>query len=432
MALDWLTRLDPLRRIRCPFCFERFAAYEMHFRCNDHYCKTDYGRMIDDPILSQALNGPRFGGGASATLRSPWWADPMRDRRRGPRRFLDWMVLPAELKCPNCKKPTDVRLCPRCHARLPDSVVTQEAGHIAIFGPQSVGKTTYVTVLIHELEHRVGPERGFTLDPLTDEIRERYEHEYHDLTYGGGQFGIGEDADGDDYRRSHSAPPSLETNRGVLQPLVYRVTARGRNGGRKGSLLSFFDTAGEDWEMNIDLLRGEARYLAQARGLLFLLDPLRIREVARDRRLKLTEKEIRVPPADYLSDARKLATFFPRTPVKTPLALCLNKLDRWGTLMQPGSALHTLARSVPDQPADARLDALVHEEVQSALRKWGATAFLDYITVHFPNHRFFACSSLGDAAQEHDNAPQPLPTPLLIERPVLWLLERQKMIAGAK
>jgi hypothetical protein len=100
--------------------------------------------------------------------------------------------------------------------------------------------------------------------------------------------------------------------------------------------------------------------------------------------------------------------------------------------MQPGSALHTLARSVPDQPADARLDALVHEEVQSALRKWGATAFLDYITVHFPNHRFFACSSLGDAAQEHDNAPQPLPTPLLIERPVLWLLERQKMIAGAK
>jgi hypothetical protein len=432
MPLDWLTRLDPLRRLRCPFCFERFAACEMHLRCDDHYCKTDFGRMIDDPILSKALNGPMFSGGAGANLRSPWWVDPRRDRRRGFRRHLDWMLLPSSLNCPNCGKPTDVRLCPRCHGRLPDSVVTLGAGHIAIFGPQSVGKTTYITVLIHELEHRVGPARGFTLDPLTDEIRERYEREYHELTYGGGgQFGVGEDADGDSYRRSHYATPSIETNRRVLQPLVYRVTARKGKDRRSGTLLSFFDTAGEDWEMNIDLLRGEARYLAQARGLLFLLDPLRIREVALDRRIRLTEKEIRVPPADYLNDARKLSTFFGRTPVKTPLAICLNKLDRWGHLLEPGAVLHTLATSVPDRPPDPALDAQVHEEVQSALRKWGATGFLDYMSLHFPEHRFFACSALGDAATDQDDAPQPLPTPLLVERPVLWLLERQRIIMPA-
>ena len=179
--------------------------------------------------------------------------------------------------------------------------------------------------------------------------------------------------------------------------------------------------------MNIDLLRGEARYIGQARGLLFLVDPLRIREVALDRRLKLTEKEVRVPPADYLNDARKLATFFGRTPVKTPLAICLNKLDRWGKLMEPGTILNTLATSVPEEDPDPSTDALVNEEVQSALRKWGATGFLDYINIHFPNHKFFACSALGDAATDTDDAPQPLPTPLLVERPVLWLLERQKV-----
>ncbi len=430
MPLDWLTRLDPLRRIRCPFCFEKFAACEMHLRCDDHYCKTDFGRMIDDPILSRALNGPRFAGGSGSTLRSPWWVDPRQDRRRGFRRHLDWMVLPSALTCPNCQKPTDVRLCPRCHGQLPDSVVTLGAGHIAIFGPQSVGKTTYVTVLIHELEHRVGPARGFTLDPLTDEIRDRYDREYHELTYGGGgQSGVGEGGDGEAYRRSHSATPSIETNRGILQPLVYRVTARkGKKARLAGTLLSFFDTAGEDWEMNLDLLRGEARYLGQARGLLFLLDPLRIREVALDRRLRLTEKEVRVPPADYLNDARKLATFFHRTPVRAPLAIALNKLDRWGRLMEPGTALRALATSVPDEAPDPGLDNLVHEEVQSALRRWGMTGFLDYMDLHFPNHRFFACSALGDAAQEHDDAAQPLPTPLLVERPVLWLLERQGII----
>ena len=54
MALDLWTRLDPLRRIRCPFCFERFAAFETHLRCDDHYCKSDFSKMIDDPILSRA------------------------------------------------------------------------------------------------------------------------------------------------------------------------------------------------------------------------------------------------------------------------------------------------------------------------------------------------------------------------------------------
>jgi hypothetical protein len=428
MSLDLLTRLDPLRRVRCPFCFERFAACEMHLRCNDPYCKTDFARMVDDPILSAALNGRQRSVSAGSVLRSPWWVDPRSDARRGLRRYLDWMILPAALDCPNCGRPTDFRLCPRCHGHLPDAVATLDAGHIAIFGPQSVGKTTFVTVLLHELDHRVGPERGFMLDPLTDEIRERYEREYHDLTYGGSRFGIGEELNGDDFRHSHSATPSLETNRGVLQPLVYRLSRRRPDGRRAEALISFFDTAGEDWEMNIELLRSEARYLSEARGLLFLIDPLRIREVAHDRRIQLTEKERRVPPADYLNDARKLLTFFRRTPVATPLAICLNKLDRWGRLMAAGTKLREWGCGIPERPAHRALDLEIHDEVKSALRQWGAAGFLEHVAVNFPNHRFCACSSLGDAAQEREDLPQPLPTPLLVERPVLWLLEQQGVV----
>src|SRR5436309_15653410 len=92
MPLDLLTRLDPLRRVRCPFCFEQFAACEMHLRCNDHYCKNDFARMIEDSILSRALNG-RHGGAAGSALRSPRWVDPRADARRGFRSHLDWMVL---------------------------------------------------------------------------------------------------------------------------------------------------------------------------------------------------------------------------------------------------------------------------------------------------------------------------------------------------
>ena len=427
MPLDLLTRLDPLRRVRCPYCFERFAACEMHLRCDDRHCKDDLARMVEDPILSRALNGRRGMAGGSA-LRSPWWVDPRNDRRRGLRRHLDWMILPSSLDCPNCGRPTDLRLCPRCHSHLPDSAITLDSGHIVIVGPKSVGKTTYVTVLIHELDHRVGPEQGFVLDPLTDGIRERYEREYHALTYGGSRFGVGADLDDDSYRRSHSATPSLEINPGVLQPLIYRLTRRQPEGRRASVLLSFFDTAGEDWEMNFDLLRGEARYLSEARGLLFLIDPLRIREVVHDPRLQLTEMESRVPPADYLNDSRKLVTFFRHVPVKVPLAICTNKLDRWGRLLGPGTKLHEWARGIPESPADHRLDQAIHDEVRSALRHWGAAGFLEHVEINFPDHRYFACSALGDAAQEREDLPQPLPTPLLVDRPVLWLLKRQGIL----
>jgi GTPase SAR1 family protein len=424
MPLDLLTRLDPLRRVRCPFCFERFAAMEMHLKCNDPYCRRDYEHMIDDPILARALHGRQ--SGQDITIRSPWWTDPRTDRRRGWRRHLDWMLLPGSARCPNCRHDTDYLLCPRCHAHLPDSAVTLDSGHIAIFGPQSVGKTTYVTVLIHELDHRVGPERGFTLSPLTDEIRERYEGEYHQITYGSSPFVV-EDEPGQGFSgSSHRATAPLEVNRRVLQPLIYRLTRR-PGGQRAQVLLSFFDTAGEDWEMNFDLLRSEANYLRYARGLLFLIDPLRMRDVAHALRHTLTERERHVPPADYLHDARKLASLFRRTPVTVPLAIVLNKLDRWGAIMEDGTVLKELARGVPTR-SDHASDPTVHEEVRSALRRWGATGFLEHIEIHFPNHRFFACSALGDAAQPQEDTPQPLPTPLLVERPVLWLMERQGIL----
>ncbi len=427
MPLDLLTRLDPLRRVRCPYCFERFPAFTMHFRCDDPYCKTDFSRMVDDPILTRALNGER-NAASGAAIRTSWWVDPLHDEWRGWRRYFDWMLMPGSLTCATCRKPTDCHLCPKCHAVLPDSAITLDAGHIAIFGPQSVGKTTFVTVLIHELDYKVGPREGFILEPLTDEVRDRYDREYHERTYGGGGFGLGEGEVEND-RRSHSATPSLELDRGVLRPLVYRLTKRGSKRSRRTStLLSFFDTAGEDWEMNIELLRGEARYLGQARGLLFLLDPMRIREVAHDPRITLTEKERHVPAADYLGDARKLATFFRRLPVKTPIAIVLNKLDRWGGLLTPGSLLHETATSVVETPPDDRTDRQVHEELRSALQAWGMSGFLEHMETNFPEHRFFAVSALGDASPETEDAPHPLPTPLLVERPVLWLLKKQGLL----
>jgi hypothetical protein len=423
MPLDLLTRLDPLRRVQCPYCFERFAAFELHVKCESPSCEGDFGRQVEDPILTRTYFGP----GADSMIRSPWWVDPRRDPGRGLRRHLDWMVLPGRLDCPVCGKGAECRLCPRCHQRMPDSAIASRLGHITIFGPQSVGKTTFMTVVLHELDQHVGPERGLLLEPIDDEVRRRYKQEYQDVTYGSAMQGIGVGQWGEVTRQAHMPTPPLEVNRRVLQPLVYRVKRRGRAGVEP--LLSFSDMAGEDWEMNFSVLRREAGHLIRkAKGLLLLIDPMRLPQVASDPRVRLTPKEAIAPPAEYREDLSKLAAFFDRTPVGVPLAICLNKLDRWGPLMAPGTILHEVATSVPGKGVDGNPDQLVHEEVRAAMRRWDQLPFLEHLEIDFPHHRFFACSALGDAAQAEEDAPQPLPTPLLVERPLLWLLKQQKLI----
>jgi hypothetical protein len=285
----------------------------------------------------------------------------------------------------------------------------RKSGSITIFGPQAVGKTTYLTVLLQEIKKAPDTPRRLGLRPLDDEVRRRYREEYYEITYG---------------HARHAPTVTLELNRRVLEPLVYELKT---NAPGPGPIVSFCDLAGEDWEQKPELLRREAPHLIQqTQGLLFLIDPLRIPQVRAG--MELTEEEATVRLADYVEDADKLADFFPRLPARTPLAVVLNKIDRWGPLLAKDTALHQIACSAPAGEPDRALDLTVHEEVRSALRRWGQTEFLDRLESDFPVHQFFACSALGDAAQLRPDHTAPRPTPLLVERAAIWLLGRQGLL----
>jgi GTPase SAR1 family protein len=417
MPLDLLTRLDPLRRIRCPFCFDEFAAFQMHVRCTSPICRADFGRQVEDPILTRALTG-RLPEGSRGALKGPWWADPVHDPGRGFFRLFDWLVMPGALTCPQCLQPADRRLCPRCHHELPDRVLTQRrAGSITVFGPPNVGKTTYMTVLLQEIKKASDVPRRLGLRPLDEETRQRYRQDYYDVTYG--------PRDGSAARRPHTSTAPLELDPRVLQPLVFELKTRA---GGPGPLVSFWDLAGQDWEDNVEALHRQGKHLiGRTRGLLLMIDPMRIPQV-KETVPDLTEEERAAVPADYVEDADKLADFFARLPVRTPLAICLNKIDRWGPLLEEDTMLHQIARSVPNREPDRALDRTIHEEVRAALRRWGQEEFLDRLESDFRAHQFFACSALGDAAQVAPGASPPLPTPLLVERAALWLLDRQGLL----
>ncbi len=431
MSINLLTRLDPLRRVVCPVCLGRSALCQLHIRC-DKACQATQHFIKPDPILTRALQGRRASDDPASALQSVWWTDPLADLDRGFRRYLDWFVLPSSLECPVCHQKAEARLCPHCHAHLPDSILDDPGGHIAIFGPQSVGKSTLITVLIHELSETIGPRLGFVLDPLNEETAQRYRYEYRPKVYGLDDRALGEGRDPAFLPYGHQASPPSEDNPEILRPMIYRLTHE-VGGRRKSTLLSFFDCAGEDWESRNESFRGEAQYMTQALGLLFLVDPLRIEAVASDPRLTLTHKELSARPANYADDIRHLGSFFElkgrKLPANIPLAVCLNKLDRWGPLMPRGTLLSEVATSVPGaSPLPPNLDETIHEEVKAAVERWTGESFSRQLELKFPNHRFFAVSGLGDAAQTDEETPLALPTPQLVDRPILWLLERQGLL----
>lgn len=417
MPLDLLTRLDPLRRIRCPHCFGGFAAFEMHIRCASEVCQADITRQIEDPILTRTLTGRERSPDSGRAFGGPWWTDPRRDPRRRLRGWLDLLMLPGALSCPFCEQPADTRLCPRCHRPLPVRVLEgRGSGSITIFGPQAVGKTTYLTVLLQEIKKASDTPRRLGLRSLDDEVRRRYREEYYEITYGPPEAGGS--------RTRHAPTVTLELDRRVLDPLIFELKTRSPG---PGPLVSFCDLAGEDWEQKPELLRREGAHLIQrGRGLLFLIDPLRIPQVRA--LVELTEEEANVRLANYVEDADKLADFFARLPSSTPLAIVLNKIDRWGPILGADTTLHQIARKPPTREPDRAMDRSIHEEVRAALRHWGQTEFLDRLESDFPVHQFFACSALGDAAQLRPDQTQPLPTPLLVERAAIWLLERQGLL----
>ena len=120
--------------LACPYCYNQFTEKDICFRCT--------GRP-----------GPE--GDA---------CKPARDES-----LVRWLGIPTQLppcfdadgrrftaRCPHCHGESPYRVCPSCHSRLPVDFGKVDSRLIAMIGAKQSGKTVFMTVLIHELMHRVG------------------------------------------------------------------------------------------------------------------------------------------------------------------------------------------------------------------------------------------------------------------------------------
>ena len=401
-----MTRSVPLgpTRIVCPYCYNSFAEKQIEFRCagrpgpHGTQCQT----KRDDVLV-------RLTGRAT----------PVPPAFKGNGRQL-------RATCPGCGGATNYRICPLCHSRLPVHFGKVESRLIAMVGAKQSGKTVFMTVLVHELMNEVGRRFDAAVVGADDETIRKFDRDYDHKLYRD--------------KALFDTTKTATARGGWVEPLVFRLTLRQprwpASAREQHTILSFFDTAGEDLasQDSVDL---NARYLTSADGIILLLDPLQMRG-ARERARPGTVLPDDAGagfdrPVNVLSRVTELLratkTRRPADKIKTPVAVTFSKIDAIGYTFELGSPLNREPADV--QYFDSRDSLAVHAEIQALLHDWDGSQ-IDQILHHsYATFRYFGLSALGEIPASAEKLSD-VPKPYRVQDPFLWLLSEFGTIRATK
>ncbi|HEY2768907.1 MAG TPA: hypothetical protein VGI76_11670 [Solirubrobacteraceae bacterium] len=377
------------KHMLCPYCFTRWSTNLAAYRCTG----TDDTRC------------PRIPDEALGRLRGTTAPDEARvlvKQGKLGQAFTVKAGQPVRCECGAATRP----VCPSCHSNLPQRFTEAEGRTMALVGTRAAGKSHYIAVALHELEHRVGPSFGGSLMLLDDASRDRVDNVLMPRLYR--EQGV------------LDATRSAAVDRDVRQPLVSRLTL-GRAKNATHSNLVFFDAAGEDLQ-SLSVLEREARYVTQSDGLILLLDPLQIAAV-RDE----FDSDSELPPvsADPYTMLGRLAALLREArgipagkPIGVPLAIVLSKSDMLRGLLPEEHPLFRPSSNGRLFDPDAAHN--LSEQLRADVAGWLGERFDKLVKAEFPLAAYFGVSALGenpvDGHLRNGVAPQ------RVEDPILWML----------
>jgi len=383
-------------RLYCPYCYSGFSEREIWFRCSGRIGSK--GQRCA-PEIDELLRGRTGFVGA---------LPPVFD--------ADGRMRAAS--CPRCGAESTTRICPVCHSQLPVHFGKVCSRLIALVGAKESGKTVYMTVLVHELMHRAGEDLNAAISGADDNTRLRFASDYEQPLYR-------------DARLLASTTAAGARDRA---PLVFRFTTEGRvsrlsrngTGEPHRTLLSFFDTAGEDLR-SAQSVEENVQYLAAADGIVLLLDPLQMRgarQLAAPGTLLPTPGSAADEPANVLENITDLVMakegIKASQRISKPLAIVFTKMD---ALLHDLKETSPLMRPPAHTPYFDKRDSLeVHTEIQRLLARWEGSRIDQIARKNYRTYRYFGVSALGETpTQENRVSPRGI-RPYRVTGPFIWML----------
>ncbi|EGL19455.1 MULTISPECIES: hypothetical protein [Paenibacillus] len=397
----------PYYSIVCPYCFNKFEPDDVVFRAS-HIKDNDDDFMLQE---DERLNSWRRKFNLSEV-------------------DMEAVILPSTI--PDSYKTyiqnvlvavtdrygetTRRRLCPYCHNELPISAGKVPSNIISIVGASQVGKSVYMTSLIHTLQHTTASNFNAACMPLSAEISRKFRQHYHEPIFERGSM-------------LQSTNPNEQQ-----EPFIFQFVFKDE---REAPLtIVFFDVAGEGMVQR-EYLDIYASHIKNSSGILFLVDPLQIRSIRDKIQINVGGEQGEFanrydePREVVISLFENFIAHQSNSKTDIPTAIVLTKSDMLQYLkeedseyIQPNS---NVFRNVVHQ---GYLDASEFENINGEIGRFIEKVdrpFKDAVDVYFSNTAYFAVSALG--TNPVNKQISGVINPTRVDEPFIWLLHKLGYIA---
>lgn len=395
--------------IVCPYCFSRFEPDEVVFRAAHHREDDEDYALGEDEKLNQYRE--RFGLDSVHDMEAILHPEDVPEEQRI---YSDHVLIGLNDRY---NVVTRKRLCPNCHNELPITAGKVPSNIISIVGASQVGKSVYMTSLIHTLQHITADHFDAACMPLNAEISRKFRTLYEEPLFERGDL-------------------LASTQKEKMQePFIFQFVFKDES--KPPLTLVFFDVAGEGM-VDQDYLGLHGQHIKNSAGILFMVDPLQIRSIRERIRLQSRgEEENWIPQYDEPRDV--VLTMFgdfiayqEKNKTDIPTAVVLTKSDMLHSLAEEdGEYLRSNSNIFNNMVHRKWLNLTEFNNIDGEVRRFIEKVdkpFKGTMDVYFSNTGYFAVSALG--SNPVNQRIQGVVTPIRVDEPFIWLLYKLKYIEG--
>ncbi|MNO21475.1 hypothetical protein D3C76_112490 [compost metagenome] len=395
--------------IVCPYCFSKFEPNEVVFRAT-HYREDDEDYALGE---DEALNKYRERFGLDTVYDMEAILRPL-DVPEEHLIYSDHVLIGLNDRYGEI---TRRRLCPHCHNELPVTAGKVPSNVISIIGASQVGKSVYMTSLIHTLQNTTADHFDAACMPLNAEISRKFRTLYEEPLFERGDL-------------------LASTQKEKMQePFIFQFVFRDES--KPPLTLVFFDVAGEGM-VDQDYLGLQGQHIKNSSGLLFMVDPLQIRSIREKIRINVGDTPgewvsqydeprdvVLTMFGDFIAYEDKGKTDIPTAVVLTKSDMLHSLKDEDGEYIKSNSNIfnNVIHRKYFNKTEFTNIDGEIRRFIEKVDRPFKGT-----MDVYFKDTGYFAVSALG--SNPIDQKLQNVVQPIRVDEPFIWLLYKLNYIEG--
>ncbi|MCL6573128.1 MAG: hypothetical protein K6T88_15835 [Bacillus sp. (in: Bacteria)] len=399
----------PFYDIVCPFCFSTFQHEDVVFRATHHREDDEALALQEDELLNNYR--AKFGLAGIDELEAIIYPSMIPTENM---LFSDHVLMGVSDKY---SVVTRNRLCPSCHNDLPVTAAKHPSNIVSIVGATSVGKSVYMTSLIHTLQHVTANNFNAACLPLDNEISRRFRQDYEIPLF----------------EKGNLFAPTAKSKR--QEPFLFQFIFKDE--GQSPLTLVFFDVAGEGMT-DKEYIKLHAAHIKNSAGILFLVDPMQIRAIREKMIHQMGEKPGEIvaqgdePREVVISLFGDFIAHLENSKTTIPTAVVLTKSDLLIALKHDDSEyIRTNSNVFRNVEHRGHLDLDEFENINGEIRRFLEkvdTPFVNALDVYFKDTSYFAVSSLGSNPNKQQVTG--IISPIRVDEPFIWLLYKLGFIEG--